>query len=165
MSSNIDVAGMEEERAEDVDDREAGAVRRRDDRETPPGRGGRRVRGPHDAIGGVEVGADLGAPEGMVAERDRVGAHREELIGETRRDSDAVGRVLSVHDADVDLELGPQRLQSRVEGPATGAPTTSAMKRMRRARSLRYAEGRRGIDPDRDVVAAVGGVPPSACCS
>ena len=37
----------------------------------------------------------------MVAERDHVGAGSQQSVGELRRDSCAVGDVLSVHDADV----------------------------------------------------------------
>ena len=60
-------------------------------------------------------GADLAAAECVVSERDRVDAHAEELVGEPRRDADAVRGVLAVHDARVDLELRAQRAQALVE--------------------------------------------------
>ena len=41
----------------------------------------------------------------MIAERDRVGAHFEQLLRELRGDPDAVGDVLAVDDAEVDVEL------------------------------------------------------------
>jgi hypothetical protein len=44
----------------------------------------------------------------VIPERDRVGAGGEQAIGQLRRDSDAVGDVLSVDDADVGRELLPQ---------------------------------------------------------
>ena len=56
----------------------------------------------------------------MVAERDRVDSHPEELIGEPRRDADAVRGVLAVHDAGVDLEVGAHGLQALVERPPPG---------------------------------------------
>ena len=86
----------------------------------------------------------------------------EELIGEARRDPDAVRRVLAVHDARVDLELRADRAAGAASSARLpGAPTTSAMKRMRRAaRRLTatpsVADGKTWID---DVVAAVGRVP------
>ena len=113
---------MEEQRAEDVDHRQSAAVRRRDDGEAASRRSARRVRRADDAIGRLEVRADLGPPERVVAERDRVGAHAEELIGEARRDPDAVRGVLAVHDARVDLELAPYRLQALLERPPARGP-------------------------------------------
>jgi len=47
----------------------------------------------------------------MVAERDRVGAGGEQAVGELARDARAVGGVLAVDDAHVDVELVPQRRQ------------------------------------------------------
>jgi hypothetical protein len=41
----------------------------------------------------------------VVAKRDRVGTRCEELARELRREADAVGRILAVDDADVDVEL------------------------------------------------------------
>jgi hypothetical protein len=43
----------------------------------------------------------------VIAECDRVDAHAEELIGEARSDPDAVGGVLAVDHARVDLVLAP----------------------------------------------------------
>jgi hypothetical protein len=56
----------------------------------------------------------------VVPERDRVGAHREELIRESRRDTDAVGGVFAIHDADVDLVLVTDRSQALFQGPPPG---------------------------------------------
>jgi len=46
----------------------------------------------------VEVGIDLAAAVGVVAERDRVDARFEQLVGNLRRDAEAAGDVLGVDD-------------------------------------------------------------------
>jgi hypothetical protein len=99
--------GVEEQGSEDVDDCKAGAVRGWNDREPSSRRVARGVRRPDHAIGGIEVGVDLRAPEGVVPERDRIDTHREQLIREPRRDPDSIGGVLAVRDAGVDVELCP----------------------------------------------------------
>jgi hypothetical protein len=58
----------------------------------------------------------------VVAERDGVDSHGEELIGQPGRDPDAVGGVLAVHDAGVDRVLALDRLQALLERPATRRP-------------------------------------------
>jgi hypothetical protein len=58
----------------------------------------------------------------VIAERDRVGSYREQAIGETGRDPDAVGCVLTVDDADVDLERCPNVPEAGLEcTPSRGA--------------------------------------------
>jgi hypothetical protein len=54
----------------------------------------------------------------VVAERNRIGTHREQLIGEARCDPDPVRSVLAVDDAGVDPELGAHRLQTCIQGPS-----------------------------------------------
>lgn len=54
----------------------------------------------------------------MIAERDDVGARREQLLGELRRDAGAVGDVLAVDDARVDVELLAQRGEALLDRPA-----------------------------------------------
>jgi hypothetical protein len=56
----------------------------------------------------------------VVAERDRVRSGREQLLGELRRDPDAVRDVLAVEDDEVDGELVAQRGQPLLDRPATG---------------------------------------------
>jgi hypothetical protein len=56
----------------------------------------------------------------VVAERDRIGAHLEQLLRELRRDPDAVGDVLAVHDAEVDVELFAKRGQALLERAPAG---------------------------------------------
>ena len=57
----------------------------------------------------------------MVSERDRVDPHSEDLIGEPRCDADAVRRVLAVHHARVDLELGAQPGEALLERLPAGS--------------------------------------------
>ena len=56
----------------------------------------------------------------MVAERDRVGAGREQVIGELARDARAVGGVLTVDDAHVHVELLAQSGQALLDRAAAG---------------------------------------------
>jgi hypothetical protein len=111
---------MEKERPEDVDHTHSRAICRGDHDESTSWCRTRGVRGPDDAIGRLEVRADLGSPERMVPECDRVGAHPEELIRESRRDADPVRGVLAVDDADVDLVLVTDRPQALLERPPPG---------------------------------------------
>ncbi len=127
---------IEEERSQDVHHREARAVRRRDDGQSSPGHVLRHVRRANDSIRVVEVRADFCAPEGVVSESDRVRPGGEQLVGEARRDPDPVGGVLAVDDAHVDLQVCAQRGQESLERGPARTPTTSAMKRMRRAGTL-----------------------------
>ena len=94
-----------------------------------PGRR-RDVRGPDHPLGGLEVAVDLGAPPGVVAERDHVCACGEHPGGELGRDPDAVGEVLAVDDAERGAELFAQPAQPLLDGPTPGAPTTSPTKRI-----------------------------------
>jgi hypothetical protein len=58
----------------------------------------------------------------VVAERERVGAGREQPLREPRCQPGAVGRVLAVDDAGVDLELVAQRGKQLLDrAPAGGA--------------------------------------------
>ena len=63
-----------------------------------PGLAAQEVGGPHDPGLGVEIGVDLAAVIGVVAERDRVDAGRKQLVGDLRGDSQAAGDVLAVDD-------------------------------------------------------------------
>jgi hypothetical protein len=56
----------------------------------------------------------------VVAERDRVGPQLEQLLRELRRDPDAVGDVLAVDDAEVDVELLAQRGKALFERAPAG---------------------------------------------
>jgi len=51
----------------------------------------------------------------VIAERDRVNATREQLVGELGRNPDSVRHVLAVRHAEVDVQLFPQRRQTLLE--------------------------------------------------
>ena len=78
-----------------------------------------RVRGTNDALARGEVAADPVAAERVVAERDHVGARCQETIRQLAGDACAVGNVLAVDDAHVDVELLPQPGQPVLDRPAT----------------------------------------------
>jgi hypothetical protein len=54
----------------------------------------------------------------VVPGREHVAAAGEQPVGEARREPGAVGRVLAVDDAEVDLELVPKRGQSLLDRAA-----------------------------------------------
>jgi hypothetical protein len=58
----------------------------------------------------------------VVAERDRVRAELEQLARELRRQPDAVGRVLTVDDAEIDVELVLQAREASLERSAARNP-------------------------------------------
>ncbi len=117
MTSNIDVAGWRKSEPRTLTTPSRAPFGRRDDSDAATRRVPRRVGRAHDAVRRVEVLADLGAPERVVSERDRVDAHAENLVGEPRRDADPVGGVLAVHDARVDPELRAQCAQALLQRP------------------------------------------------
>ncbi len=87
--------GLEEDVAAQVDHAEPHAVAF-DHRVAVAGLGGEVVGRPQDVLVGVQVGPDLLAVVGVVAERDDVDAGREELVGDLRGDPETGGRVLPV---------------------------------------------------------------------
>ena len=90
--------GAQEEVARERDDAEAHAAAVDDDGAVA-GLRAQVVGGPDDPLLLVEVGVDLAAAVGVVAERDDVDAAVEELVGELRRDPEPAGDVLGVdHD-------------------------------------------------------------------
>jgi len=109
---------IQEERPEDVDDREPGAVGCGNDCQAPSRSVLRRVCGTDDSVRSFDIGADLRSPERVVPERDCIRPCGQEAVREARRDADPVGGVLAVHDADVDLEVGAQRRQKRLHRAA-----------------------------------------------
>jgi hypothetical protein len=100
---------LHEQRALEVDHRDLDAVARPDEGDAPTGRPCGEVRGTDDAVTRLEVCSDVVAAPGVVAERDRVGTGREQLVRELGGDPDAVRDVLAVHDADVGVELVAER--------------------------------------------------------
>ena len=87
----------------------------------------------------------------MVAERDDVGAGGEELVGELRRDPDAVGDVLAVDDREVGVVPLAQRREVLLHGAAAGGAEDVCEEEDVQLRR----DDRCGANFDRDVVAAV----------
>ena len=54
----------------------------------------------------------------MIAERDDIGAGREQALGKLRRDAGSVGDVLTVDDANVGVELFAQPREAPFDRPA-----------------------------------------------
>jgi hypothetical protein len=106
---------LEKEAAHHVDHGDERLVARGHDRQAAPGCVPREVRGSHDARLGVDPRREIGAPPCVVAEGDRVRAELEQLARELRRQPDAVGGVLAVHDAEVDVELVAQAFEPRFQ--------------------------------------------------
>jgi hypothetical protein len=68
----------------------------------------------------------------VVAERDRVHARGEQLVGLLRRDPDAAGRVLAVRDDEVRRQLLTQDGQQFAQRPPAGPPDDVADEQDRR---------------------------------
>jgi hypothetical protein len=138
---------VHEQRSLEVDHRDLRSVARVDEGNSAPRRARGEVRGTHDAVARLEVGSDVVSAPGVVAERDRVRAGRQQLVRELRRDPDAVGDVLAVDDADVDVELVAKRGQTLLERAPSGRaddigdeedPHTRPCNRPLRAEGRRY---------------------------
>jgi hypothetical protein len=112
---------MEGERSEHVDHGQARTVYCRDDRQPTSWGVPGRVRRTDDSIRGFEIGPDLRATKGMIPECDRVGSRGEQPVGQARSYPYPVCRVLSVHDAGVDSELGTKPGQARLDSPSARA--------------------------------------------
>ena len=152
--------GVEEQRAEHVDDGEPSAVLDRHDGHSAPGaqRGG--VCGADDALGRLEIGPDLHSPEGVVAECDDIRPGCEHPVGKTWRDADPVREVLTVQDAGVRSELGAETAKTRLDRPPPGGSDDVGDEEDPQGSGPEglgdVVEGRRGKDLDRHVVAAIG---------
>jgi hypothetical protein len=106
---------VHEQRALEVDHRDLRTVAGVDEGASAPGRACGEVRGTDDAVARFEIGSDVVPAPGVVAERHGVRAGSEQLVGELRGDPDAVGHVLAVDDADVDVELVAKRRQTLLD--------------------------------------------------
>jgi len=73
----------------------------------------------HDALLLVEVVVDLPPVVGVVAQRDRVDAGAEQLVGDLRGDAEAAGHVLAVDDDERRAVALAQPRQQREQRPAT----------------------------------------------
>jgi hypothetical protein len=109
-----------EQAPQQVDHGDGYAVARRRCREPSPGSVCGQVGGPDDAVRFRQVGNDLAPPPDVVSERDHVGARRQQALGDLRGESGAVGGVLPVHDAEVDIQFLAQGRQPFLDGAAAG---------------------------------------------
>ena len=156
------VRGVEEERSEQVDHRDRGAVTGIHDGQAAPRSGSLEVGRPDDRPGRCEVGPDLLAAPRVVPEGQRVGAGGQQPFRQPRRDPHAVRDVLAVDDAEIDVETLADPREQRLDRVTAGPPDHVADEQD--PHRLRQRAGRR-IDGDGDVVAAVGGVQAKACLS
>ena len=97
-------------------------VPRLHDVEPAPGRRAREVRRPDDALRGGRYGPISCRRQAWLPSVIASAPAREQLLGEPGRDPDAVGDVLAVDDADVDVEPLAQAGQQRLDRVATRAP-------------------------------------------
>jgi hypothetical protein len=112
--------GAQEEVARERDDAEAQAAALDDDGAVA-GLRAQVVGGPDDPLLLVEVGVDLAAAVGVVAERDDVDAAVEELVGELRRDPEPAGDVLGVDHDEGRRVLRAQRGEQAEQRPPAEA--------------------------------------------
>ena len=102
------------------------------------------VRRPDDALVARKIGVDLAAVVGVVAERDRVDARSEHLIGVLRRDPEPARSVLAVDDHECRLQAlaqNRQAVEQRVAPEAADdvADEQDACGARRRGRRLRLS--------------------------
>ena len=110
----------EEEQAEQIDHGDLRSIARRDERESATWSALRHVCRPDHPLALLQVRNDLAATPGVVAERDRVDAGGEHLVGELGRDADPVRKVLAVQDAEIGLQLFAQGRQALLDGTTAG---------------------------------------------
>jgi hypothetical protein len=116
-------------RSDGLEEHEAGQVHHREphpvalDDRVPAARAALRVvRRPDDPLLTVEVPVDLPVTVRMVAERDRVSAHVQQLASRLLGDPNAAGRVLAVHDHEIGLVgVADSRQQRGERSPADAA--------------------------------------------
>ena len=100
-----------------------------------------------------EIGADLHAPPDVVAQRQHVGAGGEKLVGDLGRQPRSVGRVLAVHDAEVDREILLEAGQALLDRMPPRRPEDVGEKED----SQGIDSVCRGVHGDRHAVPRVGG--------
>lgn len=97
-----------ENASHDVEDTHGDAIHA-DRRDSGAGRPRRIVCRAQDAIGPLEVLAELALVEDVVTARDDVDPAGEELLGGLRGEAEATRRILAVRDAEVDRILLPRQ--------------------------------------------------------
>ncbi len=112
------VDGRHEDAAHQVDHADLDAVGRRERPPAAAGQARRIVRGPQDAVGLVQLAAELALVPDVVAAGDEVDAGREHRLGGLRGQAEAARRVLAVGDHRVDVVLLPRELEMLLENLA-----------------------------------------------
>src|SRR5262249_26035668 len=100
-----------------------------------PGLRAQVVGRPDDALAVIEVVVDLAPVVGVVAERYRVDAGAEHLVGDVRGDAQTAGRVLAVDDDERRLVALTQLRQQREQRAPPGTADDVADEEDRRGRS------------------------------
>ena len=110
-----------------------------------PGLAGHEVRRPDDALGAIEVVVGIAVAVGVVAERDHVGADREQVLAGLLGDPEAAGGVLAVDDH----QVGRDGARADRASPARGrrAPACRPRRRRTAPSSRAYATGSRVAFP------------------
>ena len=140
--------GLQVHEAGQVDHAQAHAVPL--DHGVPAARASLRVvRGPHDPLLAIQQVVHLAVPERVVAERDRVGPHLEQLARRLLRDPHAAGGVLPVHHHEVRLVRSTDLRQQRGERPASDAADHIADEEKLHCR--RFCQPALGGDGDRNA--------------
>ena len=116
-----------------------------DQRRAAPRRAGRIIGGADQARLALDEHQRLALVEGVIAERDRVGAGGEKFLADRLGDAEAAGGVLAVDDDEIEPPALAQRRQlgrAAPRGPAR--PTTSPMNssRISRRPALRSTRSR-----------------------
>ena len=98
-----------------------------DHHRAPPRLAAKEVGRSQDRLVAVQVGVDLPAMKGVIAERDHVDAGGEHLVGDLRRDPQPAGGVLAVddHERRIDAPAAPagNRAVCCLPIPPTTSPT------------------------------------------
>ena len=137
----------DEERADEVRHRNFGPVCRRHEGQPSSRCAPGEVRRSDHALALLQVGNDLAAAPDVVAERDRIDAGGQHLVRELRRDPHAVREILAVQDAEVDVQLLPQRGQSFLDRPPAG-PADDVGDKQNPQSALPPTRAKRRVKPD-----------------
>ena len=111
---------VHEELGEHLEDEDGAAVLRVEHRAGAPRRPLGVVAGADQAPVGLDIALGPALIPGVIAERDHVGAHLIEGLADLRRDAEAAGGVLPVHDHEVEGELLAQLRQAFRQDVAAG---------------------------------------------
>ncbi len=120
------VEGVHEHPAEHIDHQHPRAVGRREHAGAAARRAGGVIGGADQARLALDERERLALVEGVIAERDRVGAGGEEFLADRLGDAEAAGGVLAVDDDEVELPALAKARQLADQRRASGAPDNVA---------------------------------------